>query len=58
MRVRQGGGEALVPAAVDDGLPAQCVRLAAARPETAALGAMFGEITLERVAARQKVAVQ
>ncbi len=57
VRVRQGGGEALVSAAVDDRLPAQCVRLAAARPETAALGAMFGELTLERVAAQQKAAV-
>ena len=57
VRVRQGGGEALVSAAVDDRLPAQCVRLAAARPETASLGAMFGEITLERIAAQQKGAV-
>ena len=29
----------------------------AARPETASLGAMFGTVTLERVAAQQKVAV-
>ncbi|MBI3068325.1 MAG: NADH-quinone oxidoreductase subunit G [Betaproteobacteria bacterium] len=57
VRVRQGTGEALVPAAVDDRLPADCVRLAAAREETAALGAMFGPVEAERVAARQQVAV-
>jgi NADH-quinone oxidoreductase subunit G len=55
--VRQDGGEALVPVAVDDRLPDGCVRLAAARPETAALGPMFGPISAERVAGEQKVAV-
>jgi NADH-quinone oxidoreductase subunit G len=57
LRVRQGGGEALVAAAIDDKLPAGCVRLATARPETAALGAMFGAVTAERVPAQRKVAV-
>jgi NADH-quinone oxidoreductase subunit G len=57
LRVRQGAGEALVDAAIDDRLPAGCLRLAAARPETAALGALFGTVTAERVPARQKVAV-
>jgi NADH-quinone oxidoreductase subunit G len=57
LRVRQGRGEALVPAAIDDRLPSGCLRLAAARPETAALGAMFGTVTAERVPAQQKVAV-
>jgi NADH-quinone oxidoreductase subunit G len=57
LRVRQGRGEALVPAAIDDRLPAGCLRLAAARPETAALGAMYGTVTAERVPAQQKVAV-
>jgi len=57
LRVRQGTGEALVDAAVDDRLPAGCLRLAAARPETAALGAMFGTVSAERVPAQQKVAV-
>jgi hypothetical protein len=46
-----------VAVAVDERLPHGCVRLAAARPETAGLGAMFGIITAERVAAPQKVAV-
>jgi NADH-quinone oxidoreductase subunit G len=55
--VRQGAGKALVDAAIDDQLPAGCLRLAAARPETAALGALYGTVTVERVPARQKVAV-
>ena len=57
LRVRQGGGEATVAAGIDDKLPADCIRLAAARAETAALGAMFGTVTAERVTAREKVAV-
>jgi NADH-quinone oxidoreductase subunit G len=57
LRVRQGAGEALVACAIDDKLPAGCIRLAAARPETATLGAMFGAVTAERVPAQRKVAV-
>jgi NADH-quinone oxidoreductase subunit G len=57
LRVRQGPGDALVACAIDDKLPAGCIRLATARPETAALGAMFGLVTAERVPARAKVAV-
>jgi NADH-quinone oxidoreductase subunit G len=57
LRVRQGAGEARVACAIDDKLPAGCIRLATARPETAALGAMFGLVTAERVPARAKVAV-
>jgi NADH-quinone oxidoreductase subunit G len=57
LRVRQGAGEALVAAVIDDRLPAGCLRLATARPETAALGAMYGSLTAERVPAQQKVAV-
>jgi NADH-quinone oxidoreductase subunit G len=56
VRVKQGG-EAVVAAGVDDKLPADCIRLAAARIETAALGSMFGTVTVERVPAQQKVAV-
>ena len=55
--VRQEGGEALVAVAVDERVPDGCIRLAAARPETARLGAMFGIMSAERVAAEQKVAV-
>ncbi len=57
LRVRQGGGEAVLAAGIDDKLPADCLRIAAGRAETAALGAMFGTITAERVPAQQKVAV-
>jgi NADH-quinone oxidoreductase subunit G len=57
VRVRQGAGAALVAALIDDRLPESCVRLAAARPETAQLGALFGEIEVERVPVQQKVAV-
>ena len=57
VRVRQGAGAALVAALIDDRLPEGCVRLAAARPETAQLGALFGEIEVERVPVQQKVAV-
>jgi NADH-quinone oxidoreductase subunit G len=57
LRVRQGAGEALVAAAIDDKVPAACIRLATARLETAALGAMFGTVTAERVPAQRKVAV-
>jgi NADH-quinone oxidoreductase subunit G len=57
LRVRQGGGEAVVGVGVDERLPEGCIRLAAARPETAGLGPMFGPVSVERVAAQQKVAV-
>jgi len=56
LRVRQDAGEAQVDAAVDDRLPAGCIRLAAARPETAALGAMFGTVSAERVPALRRAA--
>jgi NADH-quinone oxidoreductase subunit G len=53
IRLRQGGGEAVVAYAIDDKLPADCIRLAAARAETATLGAASAELTVERVAAPQ-----
>ena len=48
VRVRQGEASAVLSCSLDVRLPDGVVRLAAARPETAALGAMFGPITLER----------
>ncbi len=54
VRVMQDGGEATVPYAIDDKLPAGCVRLAAACPETAELGAAAAPLTVERVAQTQK----
>ncbi|BCT67540.1 NADH-quinone oxidoreductase subunit NuoG [Nitrosospira sp. NRS527] len=49
IRLRQGEGELDLPAARDDKLPANCVRLASAHPLTAALGGMFGEIAVEKL---------
>ncbi|MEO7727296.1 MAG: molybdopterin-dependent oxidoreductase, partial [Burkholderiales bacterium] len=57
VRITQGAGSAVLMAARDDKLPAGCVRVAAAHPLTAGLGAMAGAVTLERVAAQQKAAV-
>ena len=50
LRVRQGGGEAVVGYAIDDKLPAHCIRLAAACAATAALGDAHAELTVERIA--------
>ncbi len=47
VRVRQESGTAVLELARDDGLADGCVRIAAAHPATAALGAMFGEIRVE-----------
>ena len=54
LRVVQDGGEVLVAYAIDNGLPADCVRLAAARPETAVLGAADAPLVLERAAQAMK----
>ncbi len=56
VRVRQGEGEAVLAAVVDERLPADCIRIPSVR-ETAQLGDLFGEVQLERVPAQQKVAV-
>lgn len=48
VRLKQGEGEARLPAAQDDTLPANCVRVAAAHPLTVGLGGMFDEIAVER----------
>ncbi|SFN63697.1 NADH-quinone oxidoreductase subunit NuoG [Nitrosospira briensis] len=49
VRLKQGEGEAQLPAARDDKLPVDCVRVASAHPMTAGLGGMFGEIVAERL---------
>jgi len=51
--VKQGAGEARLMAALDDKLPDGCVRVSAAHPSTAALGAMFGAVTVEKAAVQQ-----
>jgi NADH-quinone oxidoreductase subunit G len=48
VKVTQGTGSALLVADIDVRLPANVVRVAAAHPATAALGAMFGSITVEK----------
>ncbi len=50
---KQGGGEAGLAAALDDKLPDGCVRIAAGHPSTAALGPMFGTVSLEKITAQQ-----
>jgi NADH-quinone oxidoreductase subunit G len=55
VRVRQDGGECIVGYARDDRLPSNCVRLPAACPETAHLGASFGPVSVERVAVQERV---
>jgi NADH-quinone oxidoreductase subunit G len=57
VRLAQESGEAVAPYAIDDRLPQGCIRFAAARPESATLGAMFGTIEATRVAGAVKVAV-
>jgi NADH-quinone oxidoreductase subunit G len=46
--VRQGSGSAVMRARRDDRLPPGCARVPAAHPLTAGLGAMFGEIVVEK----------
>ncbi len=48
VRVRQGNGEVVLEARLDDTVPEACVRVAAAHVSTAALGEMFGAINVER----------
>jgi len=47
VRVRQGQGEALLNVVLDEAVPAACIWIAAAHASTAALGDMFGAITVE-----------
>ncbi|MDP3669779.1 MAG: NADH-quinone oxidoreductase subunit NuoG [Telluria sp.] len=48
VKVTQGSGSAILTAGIDASLPANAVRVAAAHPSTATLGAMFGPITVEK----------
>lgn len=48
VRVAQGEAAAVLPAREDASLAANTVRIAAAHPATATLGAMFGPITVEK----------
>ncbi|MBZ0105369.1 MAG: NADH-quinone oxidoreductase subunit NuoG [Sulfuricella denitrificans] len=46
--VRQGVGSAVMRARLDEKLPPACARVPASHPLTATLGAMFGEIVVEK----------
>jgi NADH-quinone oxidoreductase subunit G len=48
VQVSQGSGSAILEAAIDAALPANVVRVAAAHVSTAALGDMFGPITVAK----------
>lgn len=48
LRASQGAGSAELPVVIDDGVPAGCVRIPAALPETVRLGPMLGAVQLER----------
>ncbi|MBX3650549.1 MAG: NADH-quinone oxidoreductase subunit NuoG [Burkholderiales bacterium] len=54
VRISQDGGETLLPYALDDGLPDDCVRIALARAETALLGDAAAPLAIERVVQAQK----
>jgi NADH-quinone oxidoreductase subunit G len=53
VRVRQGEGSAQLAAGLDDRLPDDCVRVAAAHGSTAALGPMFGTLQIEKISAEK-----
>jgi NADH-quinone oxidoreductase subunit G len=48
VKLTQGAGSAVLVAGIDAKLPANAVRVAAAHPATASLGAMFGPINVEK----------
>nr|CCO25580.1 NADH dehydrogenase I chain G [uncultured bacterium] len=52
LQVKQGQGVAKLYAALQAGLPSGVVRVAAAHPDTAALGAMFGAISVEKLSGK------
>jgi NADH-quinone oxidoreductase subunit G len=47
--VKQGEGEARLEAALDERMPDECVRIAAAHASTAGLGPMFGSLELGKI---------
>lgn len=49
VKVKQGEESVQLEAACDEKLPANCVRIACAHPMTVALGALFGEIWVEKL---------
>jgi NADH-quinone oxidoreductase subunit G len=51
--VRMGPGDARLEAATDERVAEGCVRIAAAHPSTAALGAMSGVVSVEKISVRE-----
>lgn len=49
VKVASSSGSVEIVAELNRGLPDGCVRISAAHPSTAALGAVFGSVTVERV---------
>lgn len=49
VKVKQGEGLVQLEAALDEKLPPNCVRIACAHPKTVALGALFGEVKIEKL---------
>lgn len=49
VKIRQDGQGVILPVSTDKGLPVGVIRIAAGHPATAALSAMFGTLTVERV---------
>jgi NADH-quinone oxidoreductase subunit G len=49
VKVTQTGATIQLEAACDEKLPVNCVRIACAHPKTFSLGAMFGEISVEKL---------
>jgi NADH-quinone oxidoreductase subunit G len=52
VKVRLGGGEAELAVAADERVPGRSVRIPAAHPWTAALGPMFGEVSIEKISVK------
>jgi NADH-quinone oxidoreductase subunit G len=48
VRIQQGDGSVVLPASLDATLAVNTVRVSAGHPSTAALGAMFGALSIER----------
>ncbi|SNX60995.1 NADH dehydrogenase subunit G [Nitrosomonas ureae] len=49
LKVKQGEGVVQLEAGLDEKLPSNCVRIACAHPKTVALGALFGEVKIEKL---------
>jgi NADH-quinone oxidoreductase subunit G len=55
--IAQGGAVVILPATLDNGLPDNCIRVPAGAAATAVLGAAFGAVQVERVAAQRTATV-